>query len=667
MLGCYAPAVKAARELLGLAGICALAWLAFTCGESRPSPAQRGAPAQGPAPGWSGDPPTHKRGLVDDLRAARDQPRHSSDGGGRAWLDPLGSTEARAGEPGRWTIVYEAGTEGIEPGGFVRLTVPGFWDWTPAQTQDPEYPGYTTVASEAEGVELETRDFPGRWVDFGIAGRKLESGQSLRIVYGAGPAGARADRYAERGSRFWITVDGDGDGFGRLVADCPAVDVAPGPAEILSALLPSTAQPGDTLLLRLAFLDGTGSMGAAFEGQVSLLAVPEGLELPATVEFSSSDGGLRAVEIRAREKGVYRLGASARDERGEFTAETNPLLVEQDIAPIRWGDLHGHSNFSDGTGLPEDYLRYARDVAGLDAIALTDHDHWGMLPLDQYPELWAEIQAATERFHSPGRFVTILGYEWTNWIHGHRHVLYFGEPGPVLSSIDERYETPAQLWDALRGQPVLTFAHHSAGGPIATNWEYAPDPVLEPVTEVASVHGASEASDAPQPINDPVPGNFVRDVLARGYRLGFIGSGDSHDGHPGLVHLFSPYMGGLAAILTKDLTREGIRSALAERRCYATNGPRILLRCALDGKRMGSSLPPREGPALLYVRAIACAPIAYIELVRGAAVVETRAGEEHWDVETAFEPTDLKAGEYLYVRVIQTDGGAAWSSPFFVQ
>ena len=48
-------------------------------------------------------------------------------------------------------------------------------------------------------------------------------------------------------------------------------------------------------------------------------------------------------------------------------------------------------------------------------------------------------------------------------------------------------------------------------------------------------------------------------------------------------------------------------------------------------------------------------------------IVETLPGEEHWDVEAAFQPEDLVAGEYLYVRVVQQDGGAAWSSPFFVR
>ena len=291
-----------------------------------------------------------------------------------------------------------------------------------------------------------------------------------------------------------------------------------------------------------------------------------------------------------------------------------------------------------------------------------------MLFLDEVPEVWEEIQAVTERFHSPGRFVTLLGFEWTNWIHGHRHVLYFEDEGPVLSSIDPDYETPAQLWDGLRGLPALTFAHHSAGGPVATNWDYAPDPELEPVTEVASVHGASEAPDAPNRIYSPLSGNFVRDALDRGYRLGFIGSGDSHDGHPGLAQLAGPSGGGLAALLTDDLSREGVYEALRARRTYATNGPRILLRAALDAYPMGAVIPARTlgERSVLYVRAIGTAPLKTIDVVRSGEVVERIPAGGIWDLATTVELEGLEAGEYVYVRVVQADDGAAWSSPFFV-
>jgi hypothetical protein len=331
---------------------------------------------------------------------------------------------------------------------------------------------------------------------------------------------------------------------------------------------------------------------------------------------------------------------------------------------VLWGDLHGHSALSDGTGTPEDYFRYARDVAALDVAALTDHDHWGMPFLDAAPELWREIVDTTRAFHEPGRFVTILGYEWTSWVHGHRHVLHFEDEAEIRSSIDERHDSPRELWGALRGRPALTFAHHSAGGPVATDWSIPPDPELEPVTEIVSVHGSSEALDSPQPIYSPVPGNFVRDVIQRGYRLGFVGSGDSHDGHPGLAHVAARAWGGVAAILAEERTREAVLAALRERRVYATNGPRILVDARLGGRPMGSRIGPGTHP--LELRVTATAPLERVDVVRDGAVTRSFPGEGRLDLEIHDSVPELRPGEQLYLRVVQEDDGAAWISPFFV-
>ena len=614
------------------------------------------------------DPPTALYGTVKELRAARDAKRHTSDGGGRAWLEQAEETPIHAGQSGRWKIVYEVGPEGIEEGGFLRLTIPAFWEWTPAQTVDENLPGYTTASIGTEDVVLRGIDNPGSWVDFKVEGRNLTDGERITIVYGDGNRGARADRYAEAGSRFWISVDGDGDGIARILPDSPEVEVLAGPPARLNVVVPSTVLPDEAFLLRISVLDAIGNAGTDFTGEVRLIAAPDGLEFPETVSFGADDLGVRPVNVTAREKGLYRFIAQATVQGRELVAQSNPLLVEPRIARIMWADLHGHSNLSDGTGTPEQFLRYARDVSGLDFVALTDHDHWGMLFLDEHPDLWEEIRQQTRAFNDPGHFVTVLGYEWTSWIHGHRHVLYFGDDGPIISSLDEKYETPTQLWEALGRLDIeaLTFAHHSAGGPIATNWKFAPDPRFEPVTEIASVHGSSEASDSPQRIYNPLAGNFVRDVLDQGYRLGFIGSGDSHDGHPGLAHLISPYMGGLAALITEDHSRRGVREALLARRCYATNGPRIILRTAIDGNRMGSTIAAPAQDAFLYVRTIACAPIVRVELIRSGAVVDSLDGQKYWDYEAEFTLKNLAKGEYAYVRVIQEDGGAAWSSPFYV-
>ena len=88
-------------------------------------------------------------------------------------------------------------------------------------------------------------------------------------------------------------------------------------------------------------------------------------------------------------------------------------------------------------------------------IALTDHDHWGTPFLDQHPEMWDEIRRQVQRFHAPGRFVTLLGYEWTSWIDGHRHVPSFGDEGTLLSPLDPAVESRRQPWAALRGPPPV--------------------------------------------------------------------------------------------------------------------------------------------------------------------------------------------------------------------
>src|SRR5690606_37157638 len=122
----------------------------------------------------------------------------------------------------------------------------------------------------------------------------------------------------------------------------------------------------------------------------------------------------------------------------------------------------------------------------------------------------------------------------------------------------------------------------------ATNWHFEPDAELEPVIEIASVHGTSEADDAPAPVEGALPGQFARDVLRYGAQLGFIGSGDSHDGHPGLAALAAG-QGGLAGIFTESLDRGPLREALKRRHVFATNGIRPWLAVSIDGVAMGGT------------------------------------------------------------------------------
>jgi hypothetical protein len=587
--------------------------------------------------------------------------RHASDGAGRGWLENP-DEQAVAGQTGRWTIIYEAGPLGVVPGGRIFLHVPPFWGWSRPQTVSRRHPGFVRASTEAAGVALELSVADEYLLAIRVAGAALQEGDRVRIVYGSGDARARADRFAERGSRFWISVDGNADGVREVVRDSPKVDVGPGPAAQFVLTVPTTARPGQKARMTLAFLDATGNAGCPVEGVVSWQAAPAGLELPGGIEFLPGDLGRKTIDFVASEEGVYRIVAVG---PGGLTAESNPLEVSNDAPRVLWGDLQIHSNFSDGTGTPEDIYTYARDVAALDVAALTDHDHWGMPFLDDDESLWNEIRHQTKKFHEPGRFVTFLGFEWTNWIHGHRHVLYPGDEGRVLSSIEPTYETPPQLWKALRGTGAITIAHHTAGEPVATNWDFPPDSDFETVSEIVSAHGSSEAADSPAKVRGAYEGHFVRNALDRGYRLGFVGSGDSHDGHPGLAWIVSG-VSGLAGILSEDLTRHGVLEAIRTRRVYATSGPRIFLHATLDGEPMGAVLSALNGERKLETRMITSAPIAGIDIVRSGQIVERASCDGQSECTLTRRFSDLRSGEYLYLRLIQEDGGMAWSSPFFI-
>jgi len=612
-------------------------------------------------------PPGAQWELVETLRESAAREPHPSDRGGRAWLEQGdGAQRATARTPGRFVISYEVGPLGIAKDGVIFFQVSPFWGWSTPQVDVPGAPGYTTVEPIPGDIEISAETLDQQLLGIRVTGRPLVAGDRIRIVYGAGPAGAMADDFAEKNSRFWIGVDGDGDGTRAFLPDSPGIDVAPAAPARLLVTLPTTARPGETVRVVVAVLDAFGNAGPEFAGEIAFPDLPPGIEMPDSVTFAPGDGAAKTIEAVVRESGVYRLHATGAN---GAVATSNPMVVSEGGPRVLWGDIHGHSSLSDGTGSVDDYFDYARNVAALDVSALTDHDHWGMLPLDEHPEIWEEIVRGAQRHYEPGRFVTLIGFEWTSWIHGHRHVLYFGDEGELWSSLDPKYESPEKLWEALAGRPALTFAHHSAGGPIRTNWDIPPDPVLEPVTEIVSIHGSSEALDSPLPIYSAVPGNFVRDALDRGYRLGFVGSGDSHDGHPGLPQLAAP-SGGLAAILSEDRTREGVLAALRQRRVYATNGPRILLRVAFGRHGMGSAVSVPTGESVsddLFVHVVAPVPLDRIELIRSGAVVDGAAADGLLEAVLQRPVEAVRAGEYLYVRAIQQDGGAAWSSPIFFE
>ena len=125
---------------------------------------------------------------------------------------------------------------------------------------------------------------------------------------------------------------------------------------------------------------------------------------------------------------------------------------------------------------------------------------------------------------------------------------------------------------------------HMGGRYANLNWH---DPNLEAVIEVYSEWGEFDW--------------FLRQALAKGYRVGFTAGSDDHKERPGAAPpgsgSFGVY-GGLTYIWAEERTRQGLWRALKVRRCYGTTGPRIRLEVTADEWPMGTEFTTDEPPGI---------------------------------------------------------------------
>ena len=85
---------------------------------------------------------------------------------------------------------------------------------------------------------------------------------------------------------------------------------------------------------------------------------------------------------------------------------------------------------------------------------------------------------------------------------------------------------------------------------------------------------------------------------------------------------------------------------------------------------MGSAIPAPEQGSLseeLFVHVIAAAPLERLEMIRSGELVDAEELEGVLEATLQRPVNELRSGEYVYVRVVQEDGGMAWSSPIFIE
>lgn len=623
---------------------------------------------------------------------------------------PLGIADpavAKAGEEGSWTGEFVLAKE-VPAGQVLWLQIYGGRSnkgtWANLQVDDESKEGYVALR-RASGKKLQPRAVSndGGMIVFELPDEGLKSGERLIMELG-GPKGTIAPRVSQPNKFFLLVMASPedklalnclaGNTLDRIVGAC-LMHIVGNDAERIRAYAPSHAVAGQEISILVRPEDKCRNVASTELGPLVVRLDGKELEVRRAPIRDSTCCVLGGIVLP--KEGIYRL--EVEDTSSGFETVTNPIecLPASPPAGILWGLIHAHTEISDGCASLDHCYTYMRDACGLDFGATGDHDHlW-----ETFDAMWRLTQEAAAKYNEPGRFTTFLGYEWAKWRrkgYGDRNVYYLHDRRPMFRSDDANYPTPTDLFKALKNETALVIPHHPAEIRNHCDWKDH-DPEKERLVEIYSFWGNSERSVTqgnPFPVKglnrtDPDSGEnplgFVQRALECGWRVGFTAGSDDHFAHPGdmTVHGTKPwdYQGGLTAVYAAENTRESIWKALYDRRCYGTTGARIILNFELDGHPMGSELLLSAHPELASTRKLkasvhGAAEIKRVEIVRNNQEVHVLRPDSldvtfDWADTEALADVNLPAAlhspvpfTFYYLRVTQTDGEMAWSSPIWI-
>ena len=506
-------------------------------------------------------------------------------------------TEVVCGSYGTWTATYVVGRHGMDNGAGLCLSKGG--NWGKLQADTPAGADYVTARTSGPAklaVGNEAHFTPaGAGLTVRVRDGSLNCGDTITLVLGdtsAGGPGHLAPTWVQDRVDLVVHVDPYGKGTFALLPDTPCFRLIAGPAARLRVIAPSQAVVDQPVEVLVRAEDRWCNTASRHTGRVQLWATTEGDRLPLAngYGFRDADRGLHRIAISLPRTGVCQIEAI--DEDSGMSTLSNPVVCHGEALPLQllWGDIHGQTGETGGTGTMEGYFSYGRSAAALDFCAHTGNDH--SLASADYEMLKRRVREA----HDPAEFVTFLGYEWSgNTPNGGDHnVYYLGDDGPIHRSSHWQLEdqgdghddrlTVQHLCDTYRGRKDVLIVPHIGGR--RANLDFY-DADLMPVIEVCSCHGIFEW--------------FIEEAMERGLCVGFIGGTDDHSCRPGLTAPQRPTLslpGGLCAVYAQDASRAAIWAALKARRCYATTGQRVILAVTVDGHTMGEAYETLSPPTI---------------------------------------------------------------------
>jgi hypothetical protein len=385
-------------------------------------------------------------------------------------------------------------------------------------------------------------------------------------------------------------------------------------------------------------------VGAALVASAAVSGVLLGAAADRAVRAAPRGEGEQAATAHGSGSSAPTGGASASASAAASASAPPAACSRRFEAPFDWtafqrGNVHTHTNWSDGDSKPEDVIRWYLKH-GYHFLALTDHNVLTTPALFSWLERRGIVLV-------PGEEITITVHGKPVHVNGLCTRKTIGERHPRFGSKAEALRWAVGQVKAQGGASVVNHPNFE--------WSFERDDVLAApqaeLLEIASGHpGVNTEGDATHPSHEALWDRALR----AGLRFAPAAVDDAHHLRP-RDQRGPPASPGRAWIwvATAEGKRAAVCDALRERRLYASTGPELARLWATE--------------ASVGVKVKRAATVEFWGAKAGAGVDGVTERLASVEVPAAGEATYALRGDEAYVRakVLEAGGGTAWSPASF--
>lgn len=369
---------------------------------------------------------------------------------------------------------------------------------------------------------------------------------------------------------------------------------------------------------------------------------------------------------------------------------------------VYFGNLHSHTSYSDGSGTPRQAYRHARNVARVDFLAITEHNHSkaeqgasadrqdGILIAKNH-NLYSgsgpnSLISAANAANVDGTFVALYGQEFSSISSGN-HVNIFDVPEVITvpnGAYDQLVAFLGSIRDSRNKQPILQMNHPGLNGnnpakdygqddfSTKAEWIEQVDRFARTIAILNGPHSVKTADNRPPP---SLESQYLR-YLSLGFHVAPIADQDNH------YRTWGDATTARSAVIAPALTKQNILDGIDKRHVYATEDKNLRVVVRVNGSLIGErvqapqvdsaldiqfSLRDDDEPSAGYAVEVFSGVIG-----SGNAVVVEKLEIEGDTTDGGIDSVKYEGGQqYVFFKITQLnedgDRDRAWTAPVWFE